>query len=664
MELAGKGKKKTKQQQEEEKKSKGGKKLSGHSATVQQRIAVVEGRVYVHPIPQFMDNIAYLIVCLPPPVPSRSGGDALPILGVLIDCGESTKVLEYMEWIYDHHYARDYPRNRYGKKGGGQGIELYSILCTHRHHDHTAGVGPLKKELVERRLEEHSTGGEKNISIGAGGSDESNVYKQAPGNVLVVGGAVENVPHCNLFVKNGCFVPLPCVSVRNNYGDASLENGQGGNGSQLVNDMNAVVSIEVIGVPSHTRGSVVYALRNRAAPDYITPTSWLETPHQSPTLQSHLFTGDAIFTGGGGVPFEAELEYNRDNFTKNPKKLSGKNGSSKFRPGAGVLSMERCFAEVLTRANGPWSSSSLAVPQDATSSYQSTKTLIYPGHEYTTDLLLRQFDQKTTLPEGQWTRLSPSIFFETASHYLVSAHRRSLPPTQKLLTVPTPLDRERVVNPNFRSLARRGECLVNALRLWYEFGARGLIPDIEEEEDDDDVANDDNKSAEEEEKIRKLKLKIEGMGVSLDEDDGIVNGSKLEDDHDATATKKQQTQSVFTTVYSADLDNIVNELRSGNIDATSAAEQIESLRSRLDDKLIGRRPIPRTLPSHKNVYLGVVALAVLGSAPSAVTVSDANIMDMAPPIDCTDRMLVSRRRVSSVACCQPFEMYYIACTQC
>ena len=91
-------------------------------------------------------------------------------------------------------------------------------------------------------------------------------------------------------------------------------------------------------------------------------------------------------------------------------------------------------------------------------------------------------------------------------------------------------------------------------------------------------------------------------------------------------------------------------------DATSAAEQIESLRSRLDDKLIGRRPIPRTLPSHKNVYLGVVALAVLGSAPSAVTVSDANIMDMAPPIDCTDRMLVSRRRVSSVVCCQPFEM--------
>mmetsp|Transcript_22730 Transcript_22730/g.41699 ORF Transcript_22730/g.41699 Transcript_22730/m.41699 type:complete len:278 (+) Transcript_22730:123-956(+) len=108
------------------------------------------------------------------------------------------------------------------------------------------------------------------------------------------------------------------------------------------------------------------------------------------------------------------------------------------------------------------------------------------------------------------------------------------------------------------------------------------------------------------------------------------------------------SQSVFTTVFSADLDKVVQDLRSGNIDAISAADQIESLQSRLDEKLIGRRPIPSTLSSHKNVYLGVVALAVLGSAPSAMTVSDANIMNMAPPVESTDRILVSKRRLISV----------------
>lgn len=168
-----------------------------------------------------------------------------------------------------------------------------------------------------------------------------------------------------------------------------------------------------------------------------------------------------------------------------------------------------------------------------------------------------------------------------------------------------------MVNPNFRSLKRRGEAVGNALRFWYEFGAKNLIPEREEEED---VV--------------------------------VVDGYK--ESASNTTNGVETPQSVFTTVFSADLDKVVQDLRSGNIDAVSAADQIESLQSRLDEKLIGRRPIPSTLPSHKNVYLGVVALAVLGSAPSAVTVSDANIMNMAPPVESTDRILVSKRRLISV----------------
>ncbi len=541
--------------------------LPGHSQTINQRITVVPGRVYIHPIPQFIDNISYLIVSCPP----REAVGKLPILGVLVDCGEDAKVKAHLEGIYKKYYACFYTRNKEIK-----GIELHAILCTHRHHDHTAGVGALVKELSTKRRGESK--GKKPILVNAGrsgGDGQPKLYEEAPGNVIVVGGAVEQVPHCTLYVKNGCFVPLPCLSLTD--GDATLEN-----------DMNAILSIEVIGVPSHTRGSVVFALRNRPAPNILTLTAVVGG--KDTYSQTHLFTGDAIFTGGAGAPFEADLERSRDNFLKNPKKLNSKNGSTPIRPQAGSLSTERCFAEVLIRASDSYSSGSSLVSSRQT-------TLLYPGHEYTTDLLMRQFDQTTITYDGHWVRMAPSIFFETASHYFMSAHRRALSQGQKLLTAPTPLHKEMIVNPNFRTLKRRAEHLVNALLLWYEFGAKNRVP-----------------------ASKKLMF---------------------------TPTNPRRKDSVFTTIYSDDLNTILQALRSGKIDPVSAADQIEALESRLDENLIARRPIPSTLPSHKNVYLGILAITILGSAPAAVTLSDANIMNMAAPVDSTDEILISKSRLIS-----------------
>jgi len=608
-----------------------------HSQTLHQRINVVPNRVYIHPIPQFMDNIAYLIVCTPPtlrdktttssaktvstpPQPSASSSSAssssLPIIAILIDCGESTKIIQHMENIYEHYYSHDFPRRRRKMRSTDNStsatlpppeppqlpaIELLGIFCTHRHHDHTAGVGPLIEELTKRRLSLREMDEENaDIVVSAGCSISSSnntntnvnnqntdIYKQSPGNIVVVGGAVEHVPHCNVFVKNGCFVPLPCVA-------------QTSSSTSMMNDMNDILSMEVIGVPSHTRGSVVYALRNRMAPNIVsilpTSTSQQQQQQQLPPLQTHLFTGDTIFTGGSGVPFESDLQFRRDDFIKSPAALKGKHGSSKFRPGAGMLSMERCFVEVLTRAVGPWSKvhSSAEISQSQES--VASTTLLYPGHEYTTFLMMRQLDQKALSAEISWSKTSPSSFFEVASHYLVSAHRRDLLPEQRILTVPTPLEKEMVVNPNFRVLKRRGECVVDALRLWYEYGSKNLL------------------------------------------------SPRVADDVRQEQPRRQQS-SVFTTVYSDHLSNVVKELRSGKLDAMSAADQIESLTSALDEKLIGRRPIPGTLPSHKNVYLGVVALAILGSAPSAVTVSDGTIMNLAIPVDSTDRLVISKTRV-------------------
>jgi len=82
------------------------------------------------------------------------------------------------------------------------------------------------------------------------------------------------------------------------------------------------------------------------------------------------------------------------------------------------------------------------------------------------------------------------------------------------------------------------------------------------------------------------------------------------------------------------------EARNG-IDPVSAADQIEALEGRLDENLISRRPIPSTLPSHKSVYLGILAITILGSAPAAMTLSDANIMNMPAPVDSTDEILIS-----------------------
>jgi hypothetical protein len=221
----------------------------------------------------------------------------------------------------------------------------------------------------------------------------------------------------------------------------------------------------------------------------------------------------------------------------------------------------------------------------------------------------------------------------------VSAHRRALPIDQRLLTIPTPLERELIVNPNYRMLKRRGECLIDALKLWYEFGAKGK-------------------------NIIDYTITATATTNNNNNTDDILVDDEIVENNDvsilsSTEKKKRQQQqqqsshnypilpsSVFTTVYTTDLQTIVLDLRNGKIDAATAANELELLHTKLDDKLIGRRSIPGTLPSSKNVYLGIVAITMLGSAPSAMTVSDATIMNLVQPMDSTDRVLISKSRVS------------------
>jgi hypothetical protein len=107
-------------------------------------------------------------------------------------------------------------------------------------------------------------------------------------------------------------------------------------------------------------------------------------------------------------------------------------------------------------------------------------------------------------------------------------------------------------------------------------------------------------------------------------------------------------RSVFTTVYTSDLEAIIEGLKNGRMHAGNAAAKLEKLSKNLDEPQVIRRPIPNTLPSDKKMYMGLLALAVLGSVPSGMTASDSEIMNLPSPVANTDRLLISKRRLISV----------------
>ena len=63
--------------------------------------------------------------------------------------------------------------------------------------------------------------------------------------------------------------------------------------------------------------------------------------------------------------------------------------------------------------------------------------------------------------------------------------------------------------------------------------------------------------------------------------------------------------------------------------------------------MVQRRPVPNTFPSEKKMYLGLLAMAVLGSRPSALTHTDSQKMNTASPVKNTDYLLISKSRLIS-----------------
>lgn len=494
-----------------------------HSRTVEQKIEVVPGRVYIHPIPQWLDNVGYLVVCLPRPKTENKGAVKItmedetdPIIALMIDCGDADATVRAVGLIQEFHY---------GKKN----MQIQSILSTHKHHDHTGGNGPLLKHQL--------------------GSAITRVYA----------GAVEKVPHCNHTLTDGEILDLPKFKA---------------------NDMNELVEIEAIAVPAHTRGSLVFRLRTKVS-DHA----------------EFMFTGDTMFSAGGGVPFES------DTGTETDAQVNGSNGNTFVRAGLGNAAMERCFAEILSRA----------LPNDHAKDV-ADRILVFPGHEYTSELLSRQLQGNI---HNTFSR-QPKDFFETVSQMYVAQHRRSLPHNSgRLLMVPSTLQREIYTSPHFRSMKRNGELVVRALEFWYEHFCKDKV-----------VAT-------------KAKEKMKGKKRGSKKGDSMPSKT-ISQPRKWNVDTNDVSKSVFTTVFTANLESIIEDLNSGKLSKKEAAQQLHDMTQKLNEPVVNKRAIPGFFPSDKSIYKGVCGLVLLGSRPSAMTLSDSRNMKLPPPIDSnSDRIRVS-----------------------
>jgi glyoxylase-like metal-dependent hydrolase (beta-lactamase superfamily II) len=503
-----------------------------HSRTLEQRVEVVPGRVYIHLIPQWLDNVGYLVICLPRPRTENTGAvkitvsdDTDPIVAFMIDCGDAQATIRAIEMIKEHHY---------GKKA----IQLQAILSTHKHHDHTGG----NKDLLSHPL----------------GKNITRVY----------GGAVEKVPHSNTLLADGDSIELPSFQS---------------------NDMNQIVGVEAVAVPAHTRGSMVYRLycKTSAQVDF-------------------LFTGDTMFSAGGGVPFEA------DTGNQTETQINKSNGNTFFRGGTGNHAIERCFAEILTRG----------LPNDSTPD-ATDRVLVFPGHEYTSELLNRQFS--ATNDACKWKNFAPKEFFDTVSHLYIAQHRRSLPHNSgRILMIPSTLKREISISPHFRSMKRNGEMVVRSIHFWY-------TNFCEEPLNSQPQPSQENGNS----KKKKKKLLLPPKTASTPRQWNI----------EATDVSRD----VFATVYSLDLETVIEGLADGNLSKMEAAKQLRELTNKLKTPVINKRAIPGYLPSDKNIYKGVSSIALLGSRPSGMSISDSRAMRLSRPIDSnSDKILVSKKRLLQV----------------
>jgi hypothetical protein len=84
------------------------------------------------------------------------------------------------------------------------------------------------------------------------------------------------------------------------------------------------------------------------------------------------------------------------------------------------------------------------------------------------------------------------------------------------------------------------------------------------------------------------------------------------------------------------------------IDGPSAANELIVMRQKLKENVVIRKPVPNTTPSDKNKKLILLAVAILGAGPTAMTRSDAVRMNLPQPTSNPSNIMISKSRLLTV----------------
>lgn len=303
-------------------------------------------RSCVHVVAGLLDNYAYVVVELRPSGPLRC---------VVVDPGDAGAVLGALTELREQHYASNYDGSPRSEPGGPPPVVLTGLLVTHHHWDHQAGV----RDVL--RAERETTRDARALLEADATPRNPEILWAAPGTIAVVGGEHEFVDRCSHFAKPG---------QRFRVGRA--------------------LDIEVIPSPCHTKGHVMFGLLGE----------------DRRTVEG-LFTGDTLFCGGCGAPFEGDARDVAANFRR-----------------------------IWHRCGG--------------------KCLLFPGHEYSEQLLLEYFggSQPTPWNPRQYATLTGAL--QRARD--CRAHDRP--------SVPVLLGNEVLYNTHFGSLHAAANVVQDAWRVF------------------------------------------------------------------------------------------------------------------------------------------------------------------------------------------------------
>ncbi|KAJ1450576.1 beta-lactamase-like protein [Pelagophyceae sp. CCMP2097] len=321
-----------------------------------------EANCSVHVVAGLLDNYSYVIV-------DRTSQPHLPLRCCVVDPGDADAVLEALQELREQQYAS--PNTKADDVVGPLVVE--AILVTHKHWDHQAGT----RKVLEAEKKRTATAALRFNTAALNVDEDASLLTSTEWSpkIRVVAGEFE--------------ASVDCLTH-------AMKHGQ-------IFKMGNSLKFQIVESPCHTRGHVMFALLKQP---------WAENSEEGPLPKvfdgvEALFTGDTLFCGGCGAPFEGDAQ-----------------------------DMARNFRRIYHRCDA--------------------QTLLFPGHEYSETLLSECFggSQPTPWAPRQYAALA---------HALLKAHDAR---AHERPSVPVKLGQEISYNQHFQSLHAASSSIADSWRLF------------------------------------------------------------------------------------------------------------------------------------------------------------------------------------------------------